>query len=241
MMMKNVMVALVAFLCWPLIGQDLNGGWSSIVTPEDGTSQLRRMIISDGFIAITAFERETGAFEYTYGGAYTYEEDTLYLHMEFDSRSKLQVGTIKQMPVHVEKDKLIFTDTGMIWKRMDNATEGDLAGAWLMSGRMRDDQLQHRDTNRPRKTMKILSGTLFQWIAYNTETKEFMATGGGRYTTIAGKYTEMIDFFSRDTTRVGAELVFDYALNDGHWHHSVFSSKGNPLYEIWSPRQLEKQ
>ena len=43
-----------------------------------------------------------------------------------------------------------------------------------MSGRVRNGQKQLRDTNRPRKTMKILSGTRFQWIAYNTETQKFM-------------------------------------------------------------------
>ncbi len=93
-----------------------------------------------------------------------------------------------------------------------------------------------RDTSGPRKTMKILSGTRFQWIAYNTATKEFMGTGGGTYTTIDGKYTENIGFFSRDDSRVGASLEFNYELKDGDWHHSGFSSKGNPIYEVWSKR-----
>ena len=85
--------------------------------------------------------------------------------------------------------------------------------------------------------MKILSGTRFQWIAYNTETKEFMGSGGGTYTTKEGKYTENIEFFSRDDSRVGASLQFDYELKDGDWHHSGLSSKGQPIYEIWSIRK----
>nr|WP_299343463.1 hypothetical protein [Allomuricauda sp.] len=87
--------------------------------------------------------------------------------------------------------------------------------------------------------MKILSGTRFQWIAYNTETKEFMGTGGGTYTTENGKYVENIGFFSRDDSRVGASLSFDFELKDGDWHHSGKSSKGNPIYEIWSKRKTE--
>ena len=83
--------------------------------------------------------------------------------------------------------------------------------------------------------MKILSGTRFQWIAYNTETKEFLGTGGGTYTTDNGKYTENIEFFSRDDSRVGASLEFDYEVKDGKWHHKGESSKGDPIYEIWSP------
>ena len=73
--------------------------------------------------------------------------------------------------------------------------------------------------------MKILSGTRFQWIAYNVDTKEFFGTGGGTYTTVDGKYTENIEFFSRDATRVGASLTFDYSLPDGEWRHQGSSSK----------------
>ena len=43
--------------------------------------------------------------------------------------------------------------------RIDNGKPGKLAGAWLMSGRIRNGQMQERNTSRPRKTMKILSGT----------------------------------------------------------------------------------
>jgi len=120
---------------------------------------------------------------------------------------------------------------------VDNGSPGALNGAWLMSGRIRDGETQQRDTNRPRKTMKILSGTRFQWIAYNTETKKFMGTGGGTYTTNDGKYVENIEFFSRDDTRVGANLDFNYELKEGNWHHSGLSSKGNPIHEIWSVRE----
>ena len=41
---------------------------------------------------------------------------------------------------------------------------------------------RRRDTNQPRKTMKILVDGYFQWIAFNTNTFSFMGTGGGRYT-----------------------------------------------------------
>ena len=85
--------------------------------------------------------------------------------------------------------------------------------------------------------MKILSGTRFQWIAYNTETKEFLGTGGGTYTTEDGKYTENIEFFSRDATRVGTSLAFTFEIKDSNWHHSGLSSKGEPIYEIWSLRK----
>ena len=64
-----------------------------------------------------------------------------------------------------------------------------------------------------------------------------MGTGGGSYTTIDGQYIESIEFFSRDDTRVGASLKFDFDIIDAHWHHKGFSSKGDPLHEIWSARE----
>jgi hypothetical protein len=85
-----------------------------------------------------------------------------------------------------------------------------------------------------RKTIKILSGTRFQWAAINSETGDFFGTGGGFYTFENGKYTEHIEFFSRDATRVGASLSFNGELKEGNWHHSGLSSKGDRIYEIWS-------
>jgi hypothetical protein len=126
---------------------------------------------------------------------------------------------------------------GLEFSQIDTNTPGVLAGAWLMSARKRREELVPRSTDQPRKTMKILSGTRFQWIAYNTETKQFMGTGGGRYTTIDGVYTEHIEFFSRDNSRVGAALDFDFELEDGDWHHSGLSSRGDPIYEVWSLRR----
>ena len=52
-----------------------------------------------------------------------------------------------------------------------------------------------------------------------------------------GKYVENIEFFSRDSTRVGHSLEFDFEIKEGDWHHKGFSSKGDPKYEIWTQRQ----
>ena len=106
-----------------------------------------------------------------------------------------------------------------------------------MSARKSGETLEPRSTDQPRKTMKILSGTRFQWIAYNTETKQFMGTGGGHYTTENGTYTEHIEFFSRDNSRVGAALAFKFERINNDWHHSGLSSRGDPIYEVWSLRK----
>jgi hypothetical protein len=65
---------------------------------------------------------------------------------------------------------------------------------------------------------------------------EFFGTGGGAFTSDNGKYVENIEYFSRDDSRVGAKLKFDYETKKGDWHHTGRNSKGEPLYEIWSRR-----
>ena len=84
-----------------------------------------------------------------------------------------------------------------------------------------------------RKTVKILSSTRFQWVAINTETKEFFGTGGGTYTFTNGKYTENIEFFSRDSSRVGASLNFNGSVTKKVWTHKGLSSRGEPIHEEW--------
>ena len=157
--------------------------------------------------------------------------------VEFDSENPDRVGTEVSFKVFINESSMGIVGTDVKMTRIDDGSPGQLQGAWLMSGRVRDGETQSRDTSRPRKTMKILSGTRFQWIAYNTETKEFKGTGGGTYTTIDGEYIENIEFFSRDDSRVGASLDFKYELIDGKWHHSGLSSKGAPIHEIWSVRE----
>ena len=87
---------------------------------------------------------------------------------------------------------------------------------------------------RARHTLKLLTASRFQWAAINRETGDFSGTGGGTYSFANGKYTEHIEFFSRDSSRVGASLIFEDKLEDGNWIHSGLSSKGDPIYEVWA-------
>jgi hypothetical protein len=120
-----------------------------------------------------------------------------------------------------------------IWEKLSDSKD-DLIGNWVITGRKQEGKIS-RSTPGARRTVKILSDGRFQWVAFNSETKEFSGTGGGTYTAKDGKYVETITFFSRDDSRVGAELGFDFKVIDGEWHHSGLSSKGDPIYEIWTP------
>lgn len=235
-MKKSILLA-VSLLIAPLAhAQDLHGAWTTTESDNTGDQTEHTLIFAGTFFSEAIFGKTHGKFIGTKGGSYTLNDDTLDLTYEFANQSPNLVGETRSVSYTLKNN--ILEMGGSTWTRIDDGTPGDLFGAWLISGRKRDGEIIKRDTSGPRKTMKILSGTRFQWIAFNTETKQFMGTGGGTYTTIDGKYTENIGFFSRDDSRVGASLEFNYELKDGDWHHSGLSSKGQPIYEVWSHRRL---
>jgi len=220
-----------------ITAQSIIGAWERDYTSENGDTLKTTIIFTEEHQVSTTYEAKTGSFISTTGGGYTLSGNTFNEIVEFDTENAERVGTEIAHKVALNDKMMTFTGTGEQFTRIDDGTLGKLQGAWLMSGRVVDGKKQQRATDGPRKTMKILSGTRFQWIAYNTETKQFMGTGGGTYTTIDGVYVENIGFFSRDNSRVGASLDFKFELKEGDWHHSGLSSKGDPINEIWSLRE----
>jgi hypothetical protein len=218
--------------------QKLIGAWEAETASDSGAIYRNVLIISDGYQVLTTYEENTGKFIHTNGGTWSLNGDMMTETIEFHTDDSSMVGRTVNFKIKIKENTLQIEGSGMPFKRIDDGRPGALQGAWLMSGRIRNGETQTRDTNRPRKTMKILSGTRFQWIAYNTATKQFMGSGGGTYTTVDGTYTENIEFFSRDDSKAGLSLSFNYELINGSWHHSGLSSKGAPIHEIWSRRKL---
>lgn len=201
-------------------------------TRADGA--IGTWILTDGHFSIAWYQKSPAKFIATEGGSWSYgDHGLLRLRYEYDTANPDRVGTMRVIGPPPAASS--FQSDGLTWTRLDDGGPGELEGAWLMTGRKRDGEIS---TRRPgaRRTMKILSGTRFQWIAYNVETKEFFGSGGGTYTTKDGAYTETIEFFSRDDSRAGASLGFRYSLPEGVWHHEGKSTKGDPMYEIWEPR-----
>ncbi len=230
--MKNLILLLALVGNLSVQSQDLAGAWQS--GPDENRSV---MIVAGKFFSVAVYNAKDKIYTGTYGGIWRLEKDQFVEVQEFNTLKPELIGTEKRTTLTFQKGKLSFKD-GASFTRLDNGTPGSLSGAWLITGRMGDDGTIQKRTPGARKTMKILSGTRFQWIAYNNETKEFFGTGGGTYSTVDGKYTETIDVFSRDNSRVGAKLEFDFSLLDGgDWRHNGKSSKGEPIDEIWSKRE----
>ncbi len=216
----------------------LQGAWRSQTT-INGVAMTQVLLFSNGYFSSTMYQAKDGAFFQTTGGSFTVENGTLTLHYEFNSSDSTKVGTTDSGKLEIKGNILqVKGDNGNQFKgeALDAGITTDLTGAWLMAGRKQDDKITRRDTTTPRKTMKILTGKRFQWIAYNTATKQFMGTGGGTYSAENGVYTENLEFFSRDDKRVGMKLEFKYEVQENDWHHMGKSSAGDPMYEIWAKR-----
>lgn len=192
-------------------------------TQKNEKTITHRVLMDESYLVETQFVNQPAEFILTRGGFYNKKDKGITIAFEFNSNFKND--GLKQIEINLSKE----------WKRVSK-TPKYLNGKWLMAGRITDQGERRRDTSKPRKTMKFLLDGYFQWIAFNTETFQFFGSGGGYYTTEKGKYTEHIEYFSKDNSRVGAVLLFDFSVKGSDWHHQGFSSKGDPLHEIWSLR-----
>jgi hypothetical protein len=208
---------------------NLTGAWSAKNGSVDHV-----LIFQDGYFSYSIYDKANKKFIRTWGGTFTGSGGQIHANIEFDTESKDNVGGHKHFASSISGNTLkVDMGAGVnSWTKTDDGTS-NLAGNWRISGRMRDGSIQTIQKS-PRKTLKILSSTRFQWMAINTETKEFFGTGGGTYTFKDGKYTENIEFFSRDSTRVGASLSFDGSVSNNVWSHKGLSSRGEPIHEEWS-------
>ncbi|WP_428655224.1 membrane or secreted protein [Runella sp.] len=209
------------------VSGQLKGAWKQ--TSSDGKTTM--LVCSDDYLMIARYKEKE--FLYTEGGIYTLSGGTVTYKSEFNSADTSKVGKTVSVNINFSGNKLSVEGLGD-WQRTDEG-KTPAAAVYRITGRMGNDNQITSMQRGARKTLKMLTDTRFQWVAINPETKQFSGTGGGSYTIKDGKYTETIDFFSRDNNRVGASLSFDYELKEGKdWHHSGLSSAGAKIYEVWS-------
>ena len=219
--MKNIFLSTILILIYS--NHSLFGQVFSFKSLKNGQKIEHRILMDDEYIVETQFISNPNQFLKTIGGFYKKKGNEIIVKLEFNSNfSKDSLKTIS------------ISDNSK-WKKI-SGVNSLLQGKWLMSGRVRGKTERRRDINQPRKTMKILVDGYFQWIAFNTNTFSFMGTGGGSYTAENGTYKEKIDYFSRDNKKVGISLSFSYSKKGQDWHHKGFSSKGDPIHEIWAFR-----
>ena len=210
------------FLLTLFMALQLQGQVFEFESSEGNQVYNHRILMDDSYVIEAIYESNPPVFILTRGGYYQKQGKTVFASLEFNS--------------NFEKDQFkTFQWDSSNWKAK-NKQRQVLDGKWLMAGRVKSEGEQRRDITRSRKTMKFLIDGCFQWTAFNTETFQFFGSGGGEYTAENGAYVEQIEYFSRDNSRVGAKLSFEYLRKEKDWYHKGFSSKGASLHEIWTLR-----
>jgi len=234
-MKKKLLPLLLGFLLLSAFteAQSIKGAWRS----QQPNNSIATLIIADNYLMIASYSILNKYFDRTEGGSFTRQGDQMTYLTEFNTDDTARINKSVVYTI-TRKDKILTLrgeDEELVWMLVDDAENVPMAGTWHITGRAKDgtgDMMQIHQ-NGTRKTLKILSGTRFQWAAIDPAVKGFYGTGGGTYDIKNGKYTEHIQFFSRDNYRVGTDLTFDWALKDGRWDHSGKSSKGDPIHEVW--------
>lgn len=218
----------------------INGAWQS----KDASGNTITMICSDKYLMFAVYDLSQKKYLKSGGGTYQLSvvvgKKILSYKRDFNTEDSTVVGLTVANFYNVDKNELILSEGPLAgnWKRIDESKSPKTMNAtWIISAREGTDFKMQTILKGSRKTLKILSGSRFQWTAFNTDTHQFFGTGGGTYTVKDGKYTENIEFFSRDSKRVGASLTFDCVVNGKEWIHAGQSSTGTRVHEIWEKEE----
>ncbi|MGB5316398.1 MAG: hypothetical protein WBN56_10380 [Robiginitalea sp.] len=233
--MKNCTAFLLLMLPLLMLGQIAPGVYRASETMENGKRNYQ-LLVTESYLVHTVYNSNPAQFISTIGGYYTVDQDSLKVTLEFNSDFEKNGEREFRANFGFQNGQLLFNANASLPYTRQPEVAQPLDGLWLFATRGPDTGQERRGDSAPRKTLKFLAEGHFQWIAYNVETMAFSGTGGGRYAADQGTYTEVIEFFSRDDSRVGAELSFEFERKDADWHHKGKNSKGEPMYEIWSLR-----
>lgn len=201
--MKNLCFT-ITFLCFVsfLSAQSLEGSWQlTHLNGDEVTDREVIKIVVDGYFALGSKRMEDNAFLGAAGGAYKVIGNKLIEKRDFDTYDESKINQEKHYDLKwVDDDRIQISDNAhtKIWERRSSATD-ELSGSWLITGRQRNGEMKTM-TPGDRRTLKILHGDRFQWVAFNSATKSFIASGGGTYSARNGVYTEHITFFQRIKT-----------------------------------------
>ena len=230
--LKLVVIFLVIFCCRLSFAQ-ISSNVYLYEESVDGSNISHELKVDNGYFIYSRFKKSPAEFLSTLGGFYTVENDSVKVKLEFNSNYENDGITKIALSYSTAGAAVMLNDLRFEPKSME---QQDLDGQWLFATRGPDTGQERRGEAQARKTLKFLLNGHFQWIAYHTETFRFSGTGGGTFSSKDGKYVEHIGYFSRDNSRTGAQLEFNYELKGDDWHHSGKNSKGAPMYEIWAKR-----
>lgn len=237
-MKKIAILFVVFFFALPAVSQTLNGAWRLIEKEGKPVEEEVIKLYSNSYFTYASYEKETGEFLEAGGGRYMYEFFNYREHYEIDSTNPERSGTTSNYKAVLEDDMLRVTNlkTGVVerWKKFDESNNFEMTTCWRIHEKQDEgDDDWRRIEYGPRKTLKMLTNNRYQVLALNSETGKFVGSSGGTWTNDGNKYTEHIQFFSKDQSNVGRSLQFSRKYEDGLWYHTGRDTKGKILMEKW--------
>src|SRR5690606_19587132 len=189
-MKRYLLLPLLLLTGWAS-GQSLDGAWKLV--SQDGkpvTDQEYIKIYQDDYFAFGVKNVADNAFVGAGGGPYQFGDGDYSETLDFYTLDPSRVGSTSSFKTELRGNKLTISGNTADGKREEtwekiSESKDALTGNWVITGRKREEEIS-RSTPGARRTVKILSGGRFQWIAFNSETKEFSGTGGGTYTAVDG-------------------------------------------------------
>ncbi len=225
--MKRILsIFVVILLSTSLYAQEKLATSAAYLAKDGQTNHL--LLLIDGYASFIKYE--DNKYLSTWGGPYAASADGITVKVEYSDANPAEVGSDKKLKSKINGQNVNID--GLDFKKQPAKKQG-LDGLWRITGRQQDNKMSSI-ARGDRKTIKLLVDGYFQWIAINPAEKGFYGTGGGKYSFNNKDYVEEILFFSRDNSRVGAKLSFKGEVKNKDWHHSGLSSKGDPIYEVWS-------
>lgn len=224
--MKQLLIITLLLCSTIVFAQTPKGAWKS----QEPTGSTSTLIMTDDYMIIASYSVLNKSYERTEGGPFTIQGDQMTYTPEFNPSDTAKVGIPIVYTVTMKEGILTLKyDEAMVWMKIDDGGNSAFTGAWKVS---ETGDLKSQLTGT-RKAVKLVSGTRFQWIVFDTVEKTFYKTGGGTYNFKNGKYTERIEFLSSDNNRVGTTQIFDSKLDNGVWDYKGINTAGKPIHEVW--------
>lgn len=218
----------------------LKGAWEK----KDASGNITTLICTEKYLMFASYSISGKKYLKSGGGPYQLSSangtEIMSFTRDFNTEDSTKVGLTIANDYTLSGEKLVVP-SGPLQGSWDKVKEPKgatvLTAVWRIISREGADGKMVKMMKGSRKTIKILSGSHFQWAAIDTDTKIFSGTGGGTYALKDGKYVETLDFFSKDNNRVGKNLSFSYTLNGKEWEHTGVSSTGSRVHEIWEKQE----
>ena len=174
--MKQALTLLLIFTGQLALGQVPKGAWKS----QEPTGSTSILIVGDSYLTIASYSFMNKYFERSEGGAFTMQGDKMTYIPEFNSADTAKIGIPVIFTITRKDDVLTLRyEEAMVWMLVDDASTVSMAGTWQITEKANNGQgaLEKIHQTGTRKTLKLLSGSRFQWIAFDPGSKVFLCYG----------------------------------------------------------------